>query len=347
MNTPKEVIKSNPYSVHRGVAAEDIEPNSVILKIICPELIPGTSFGTLGAGITEGNVKLKDRDDKPISATIKNANHLVATWEGQTNVRYPPMVRKGEPVEVYKSGDQDKFYWRTKGQGRDFRKTDRIVIEVGASDPNKPSTAKDDTNTYSAYLDSHNKKVGLKTSSNNGEVAAFSMEADLAEGTFHITDNGQDPGNRIFMDTGAKSGVPVFQVNTSTGLTLKFEGDNLYIKVPGKCIVDAKERIVFNSPITVFNTDKAGTVIVNAMTIAINAGKDAILTAGSVIGLNAQSVKVGGVLITESLRAARAVKAALGSLYKAATIQRPAETPVVNSNNAADTSMIGVDYRAP
>lgn len=342
---PKKPIRLNPYTVYQGIAAEDLSKDSLTLKVICPELLPQTASGTVAAGIVEGSVKLKDRDGNPITSTYTTSNHIVATWEGQSGLRYPPLVRQGEPVEVYKIGNQDKFYWRETGRGRDFRKTDRVYIEVGASDPSKPGVVKDDTNTYTAYLDSIDKKVGFKTSQANGEVTAFSIEADLTQGTFHLSDNSDDPKNRIFLDTGASSGQPAFHINLNSGATLRLEGDNLFIKIPGKMMIDVGDRIIFNSPLTIFNLNKVGMVIINAANTTINTAKDFIVTAGNVVGLSAVSTKIAGVLNAAAIKSSTIVKGVFGSNYQGVSIRRPEDTPPTLPNNNADTDTSGIPYR--
>jgi len=332
-----------PKMSYEGQAAEDIEPNSVVLKIICPELTPNVTQGSLGAGISNSTATLKNRDGGTINVPVVNTNHVVATWDGSSNMRYPPMVRKGEPVKVYKYANQDKYFWSTTGKGRDFRTTDRVVFEVAAIDPEKPRSEKDDTNTYSAYLDSHDQKVGFKTSQANGEVTALSMMGDLKEGTFHLSDNTPGVANRIFLDSGAKSGVPVIQLNLSSGAVIKMEGDNIYIKVPKKLFIDVGERFIINSPLTIFNISKVGTVIINASSVAVNAVKSFVVSAAT-IGLNG-ATKVGGVFVAASARIANAVKGSAGSEYTPASVSRPIESPVTEGSNSPDTSMSGIDYK--
>jgi hypothetical protein len=345
MGVDRATISKTPYTVYEGTAAEDIEENSVVLKVICPELSPHSPYGSVGAGITQGSVTLSDRDGNKISTPLTAANHVVATWEGASNQKYPPLIRKGEPVEVFKLADQNKFQWRTTGRGRGFRTTDRMYFDIAATDPSKPGVDKDDTNTYSLYMDSQNKKLGGKTSKANGEVAAFSFEFDLAAGTFHITDDSEEPGNRIFLDVGAKTGKPVFQVNLSTGLAMKFEKDDAYFKIPKKLIIDVGDRFILNSPLTIFNLSKKGAVIINASSVAINTARDFIVSASNAIGLSAAATKVGGILVAAGLRTPNAVKGAAGSDYKPVSVNRPEESPVSEANNQADTNMVGLPYR--
>lgn len=343
---PKKPIRLNPYTVYQGIAAEDIAKDSIILKVICPELLPQSASGTIGAGIVEGSVKLKDRDGNPITSNYTTANHLVATWEGKAGMRYPSLIREGEPVEVFKIGNQDKFYWRETGRSREFRKTDRVYVEIGASDPTKPGSIKDDTNTYTAYLDSDEKKLGFKTSQANGEVVAFSMEADLSQGTFHLSDNSDDPKNRIFLDTGTSSGQPAFHINLNSGATLRLEGDNLFIKIPGKMIIDVGDRFILNSPLSIFNLKQTGSIIINAANIAINGAKDFIVKSGNVIGLSSLSTKISGVLNAAAIKSMTIVKGNFGNDYNGVSIRRAEDTTPTNANNNADTDTSGISYRA-
>jgi hypothetical protein len=324
--------------VYTGNAVEDIEPDSTILKVISYDLTPNAFEGTIAPGITTNNISLTDRDGKPIKSTTTTTNHIVATWEGSSNMRSPPLIRKGEPVEIYKIGNQDKWWWRATGRGRDFRTTDRVIFEVGATDPNKPGAEKNDSNTYSAYLDSHNQKVGFKTSKANGEAVGFALEADLAAGTFYITDDSTSPGNRIFLDSGAKSGSPKFQVNISSGTTLLFDNDHCIIKVPKAFVVQSGERIVFDSPLTVFNLNKVGTIIINTSGFVVNATKDIILKASGVIGLNGVATKIMGVLAAGSVRLSGLFKGPVGSEYTPSAVSDPLEGSVSESNNSPDTT---------
>lgn len=329
--------RSSPYTVYTGVAVEDIEDKSTVLKVLSYDLNPQAFQGTLAPGITTNNVSITDRDGKPIKSTNTTTNHITATWEGASNLRYPPMVRKGEPVEIYKIGNQDKWWWRTTGRGRDFRTTDRVVFEVSATDPTKPGGEKNDTNTYSAYLDSHNKKIGFSSSTANGEAVGMVMEADLTNGTFYLTDNSESPGNRIFLDTGAKSGSPKFQVNIRSGATFLFDNEHCIIKVPKTTLIQSGERIVFDSPLTIFNTSKVGAIIFNCSSFVIDTTKDIILKASGVIGLNSTATKIMGVLTAASVRLSGLFKGPVGSSYTPTTVSDVLDGSVSEANNSPDT----------
>lgn len=330
---------------HEATAAEDLKPDQIALAVICPDLLPTSVSGTLGAGISNSVTKLSDRDGSPITVPVTSSNHIVATWEGASNSRYAPLVRKGESVEIYQVANQDKWYWRPDGRGRNYRTTDRQYMEVPAMDPSKPGGEKDDSNSYSAWIDSDGKTFGVRTSMANGEATAFSIMGNTEDGTFHISDSSEDPGNRVYMDTGVKSGTPVFQVNLSTGLTFKMEGEDIYISVPKRMVVTCGDRLIFNAPLTILNTQKVGAIIINAASIALNGAKETIIT-GAVAGFNTASTKISGVLAAGSARIATLVKGALGGDYSAASVDRALDTPPRTPSNSPDTGMSGPPYQS-
>lgn len=331
-------IRSTEETKYPGIAAEDIASDSIELKVISHALTPGALSGTIGAGITNQNVSLKDKDGGTITSTATTANHIVATWEGESNKRSPPLIRKGEPVEVFKIADQDKFYWRATGRGRDFRTVDRLHMEIGATDPTKPGQTKDDKNTYSTYMDSEKQIIGFKTSAVNGEAMALTCHADLKSGTFILTDDSASPANRIFLDSGKISGTPQLQLNISSGVTIKMNGKDLLIKVPGKFLVQSDERIVFDSPLTVFNIGKKGSFIVNAANVAINTAASMIISAGSVFGVNAAASKIAGFFVAGASRLVSATKGPVGGDYTPVTIGDPLKGSVSTPSNNADTN---------
>jgi hypothetical protein len=222
-----------------------------------------------------------------------------------------------------------------------------VVFQVSATDPTKPGTANDDTNSYTAYLDSHSKKVGFKTSSVNGEAVGMAVEADLDNGTFCITDNGKSPGNRIYLDTGAKSGSPKFQVNIQSGATFLFDNEHCIIKVPKGIIIQSGERVVIDSPLTVLNIAKTGSVIINAGSFALNTVSDAVFAVGGVIGLNAIATKVMGTLVSGATRVAKLAKGSLGGAYQPVTLSDPLEGSVSNANNSSDIDTSNIVTNLP
>lgn len=327
-----------------GIAAEDLADGSNELKIIVSDITPHVLSGTLGAGITTNSTSIQDRDGSVLNTSVTTANHIVATWEGAPNRRYPGIVRKGEEVHVFRKSGQDRWQWREKGGGRDFRTTDRIVHEVSATDPTKPGVPNDDTNSYTIGMDSDKGIIFLKTSKANKEPVAWSIEVNTKTGVLHITDDAQSPGNRIVLDTGATSHAPVFQVNLSTGAALQIEGENAYLKVPKNIQIVSGERIVLDSPLLIFNKSAKGTVIINAATVAVTATAG-FLVKSALVGLDAASTKLTGIIIAAGGRIANLVRGPVGGGYSMPTVSDPNSGPARGGSNSADTGMSGTPYQ--
>ena len=356
----QNAVRRTPYSFHSAVAAADIEENSQVLMVICPELMPHTTNGDVAAGNMTTTTKLKTPSGTTTTADNTIVNYLTATWEGQSFCRYPPMIRRGETVEVYRLANQDKLYWRTNGRGRNFRTTDRLYMEISATATNSPNSGtntsstpdgeKNDDTTYSFYMDSIKKVVGFKTSMVNGEACRFAGEFDLVSGMFSISDNPDNSssnagessvGNRLFMDTGAKSGTPMFQVNIGSGGTIMLKGDDGYIKIPKRFFIDVGERTVFNSPLTFINRDTSGFIFVKARSMVFDIAKDLVSNIGNVFGVNAPSSKFSGNIVAGNIRAISFIGGVVGALYKSITCSNMDSSGAVQNNNTPDADYSG------
>lgn len=363
MSQPQVAAKQTPYTVYPATAAADIEEDSQVLMVICPDLLPHSTAGDVVGGSVTSSINIATPSGTKSQADATFVNYLTATWEGISGHRYPPMVRRGEPIEVYKLANQDKLYWRASGRGRNYRTTDRMYVEISATATNSPNPntntsstpdgEKNDDTTYSFYMDSIAKKIGFKTSMVNGETNQFSGEFDLAAGTWSITDNssvtkaddGSSVGNRIYMDTGSVSGIPVFQVNIASGATLKFQKDDCYIKIPKKCFVDIGERLVYNSPLTYINNTAAGYIFVNAKNVVVSVAKDITATIGGVLGISAPNTKLSGNFIAANIRAVSFITGVVGAIYKSSICSNPSFDNVTEASNVADTNFTGSGNR--
>lgn len=334
-----EDAKGSPYTVWDAVAADDVDPKSTILKVISPTFTPFSVSGTLDAGITKSTVELTDKDGNSVSANVSTANHIVATWGGKSGHAEPPLIAKGEPVELYRYNGQDKFYWRETGLGSAYRKTDRVSLRLAATDPTKPAQERTDDNSWRLYANTDSKIFGIETSKVNGEVCRMAIKGDMSKGTLYITDDSDNDGNKncLVFDTGAVSGTPSVHIGLTTGVTFRMEGKNLMIEVPETMIVKTGKSLIFNSPLTMFNTSTTGVFIVNALNASIKTAGSFVVTAGSVIGLNSIATKVAGVLVAGATRLASLARGGAGSSYTGVSSSDPVNGTVTNPTNSADT----------
>lgn len=344
MSGGERLTHSSPYSVYQGVAAADIELDSMLLYVICPELMPHTTTSDLAPGKTTGTITTTGRSGAPINTKITTANHLEATWDGADFMRYPPMIRKGEPVEVFQRLDQDKLSWRSSPYGRMSRKTDRLCFEVSATGENMDA-AKTDSGSYSVELNSINQTLSVRTSTANGEATGFRLGVDMKKGTWFATDNQDenvaDTANRVFMDTGAVSKTPTYQINLNSGIAVRMVKKDMHVTIPGKLFINIADRMVLNVPLMVLNPEKPGNIIANVIGLSIKATKDVVLTASGVLGVNVASSKFSGIVVANGFRGLNFVTGAVGSLFNGVSIGNVPQGTPVDGKNSPDTDVSG------
>lgn len=344
MSEPEHLTRGNSYTVYDAVAAKDIVRDSMVLYVICPELMPHATLGDLAPGKQDTTVTVTGRAGTPVNTKVTTANYLEATWDGADFTRYPPMIRAGEPVEVFYRKDQDKLSWRSTPHGRMNRTTDRLCLEISASPDNK-GASKTDNATYSLEMNSIDQTFNFRSSVANGEACGFRVGMDMKKGTWFSTDN-QDENenensNRVFMDTGAKSGTPVYQVNLKSGISARMVGKDFYLKVPGKAFVDIADRLVVNTPLFVFNPTVAGNVIANVANIGLTAAKDVVFNIGGVFGVNTTSAKFSGMVVTQTIRSTMFLYGAVSTLFKPMSIKNVNLGDPQPGGNSADTDASG------
>mgnify|MGYP001390395366 CR=1 FL=1 len=346
MGNEERLNHGNPYTVYQGTAAADLIRDSKLLYVICPELMPHSTQGDLAPGKETATLTTKNRSGTAVHTNITTANHLEATWAGESFLRYPPMIKEGEPVDVWLNMDDEKVYWRTSPFGQSSRTTDRLCFAVSAS-PTNTDPSKTDEQTYSAEINTIDQTIEIRTSQANGEASAFRFKADLKNGQWSSTDDVSDSNtgtaNRVFMDTGATSGHPCYQVNLKTGVCLQMLDKDLHVTVPGKFFINVEDRTIFNTPFFLFNPDGGGTVIANVASLTVNVAKDAIASIGGVFGVSASSSKFSGVVIASAFRGLDFLYGAVGKIYTGATIGNPTLGDPQIPNNDSDTDISGTD----
>jgi predicted extracellular nuclease len=102
-------------------------------------------------------------------------------------------------VEVFQSGDGDKFYWSEIGRQKDMKRAERILLGVNAS--KTPTTEEDAVtphNHYSLDIDAKSGHITALTSKQNGEHCKYVIQLNTKDGYLVIQD---DLGNHISMNS--------------------------------------------------------------------------------------------------------------------------------------------------
>lgn len=261
---------------YRGYAVCDKENNSTSLKVYCSDLLPFQT-GSLDATTASANVV-----DNGYQGEVKEANYLVCEYRDDSNGHsmFPPDIRKGEPVRVYKLSDSEVYYWapcgtRTTGN----RKTETHRIGISATLDN--DTTPNDDNSYFLEFDTRRShSVTLSTSKADGEAFRYLFKIDADKNTVYL---GDDVGNCIIMDSAAqsvtiisKSGATIQVSGNDTNTTCK--GD-LSMVVEGNVsqVVKGNVELSCDGNVTIkskgaINLESKSAINLTAPTVSVNKG---------------------------------------------------------------------------
>ena len=323
--------QATKQTMYLGRAAEDLTLTGTELKVIIPELTPSALSGTFAAGTTESKVELKNLTGGTITASPTSANHIIAVWEGTSNMAYPPSIKKGEMVEVIKYGDSDRYYWNEKGRDRNLRQLDRFRLETSAS-PNL-NEAKNDSNTYFIELNGISGSFTIKTSKANGEPFAYVIQIDAKKGTVLISDDAGDTPNRIFLDSGANGGTPCVQLNNSKNSTISLLGEDIIISAPRDIMLNAARQIVSTTAVATLNWDIG---VIKGTTLGIESSESVVVKSPTVCFLG--NTKTVGWAIATTMRAEAYYTGALNWHVKM-PVTDPATGEGTVGHNTPDTSL--------
>jgi len=302
-----------------GRAAEDLPDGSVRLKVIIPQLMPAAS-GSVEAGTAEVVVETQRPDGTPEQVRATTTNTITASFIGESNLKYPPTVRKGEQVVLYQFGDSDLYYWRSMGRDPELRMRDVWRVEVSNKTArNAPLT---DDNTYYLELNTKTSSVTLKTSNTQGEKARYLVNIDGKAGQLSITDN---LNNSLFIDSTA----PQVRLANGNGSMLDLFKKSVFVVGPEDVVVKAGRQVVLDSPVVTQRSTSGGGVCrfeVKSMAIAASNG---ITMEAPTIGFNGQVLASGSIMANGLILAPTFAVGSPGGTYPAAT------TNIVNGTGAS------------
>lgn len=229
----------NNFSLYFGIVLEDKLPNADTIQVELTELTP---FVDDNVEAKSDMVKVGDSKTESYE-NIEVTNSIEAEYFSLiTNRRYPPDVKKGEQVLIFRYADSKKYYWYPIGRDDRLRKLERYTISVSnnVSTPDGLS----DGNCYTIDLDTlYNKHILLRTSKSAGEPFQYVIDIDAAKSTIHICD---DANNQILLD----SNVPRILLSNSEGAFVDVAKRNVVITALDDIILKAGRQIITDSPAT-------------------------------------------------------------------------------------------------
>lgn len=154
--------------------------------------------GELTDNVAKYEAKGKDSQGQAYEHAIDSTVTILAKWipDGTSNRLTPPDVRRGERVQIWQYGDQDKYFWSTLFYEPDLRKLETVIYSYSNTRDEDTKSAAD--TTYYFEVSTHDKHITLHTSNSDGEPFVYDIQLNTKEGFLLIKD---DIGNYIQLDS--------------------------------------------------------------------------------------------------------------------------------------------------
>lgn len=220
-----------------------------IIEVLIPSLSPGALGGPVASGTDTSVLSFFDSSGNKQTAEVSTSNTVTAEWNGASNHKYAPLIKKKEQVKVFQIGNSDKFYWEPLGRDSNLRTLDRARVEWSATPV--VGQEKTDDNTYHAEVDTVQGYARFKTSKANGEPAAYAINVDTKNGQFTVAD---DTGNKVFIDSVSK----IIHLSNQDGSTVHLENKNCNVEVPEVLTIKAGKIIYLDAPVCEMNHGTSG-----------------------------------------------------------------------------------------
>jgi len=219
-----------------GVVAAAKSTNSNEIQVVLRELNQYMS-GQVEVDPKSIEYKGETADGEQIQDKVVNNSTVSAIWlpHGSNRVT-PPDVQKGERVEIWRVGDEDKYYWCEMGLDDHLRRLETVVIAISGSPATTENKDIGDGDWYFIEWSSHKKHMMMSNSKANGEVVQYVAKFDYGEGKFSVAD---DLGNNIVLD----SVNALWQMINTDKSMFKIDKKNVEIIAQDTIKLTAKKKI--------------------------------------------------------------------------------------------------------
>lgn len=231
-----------------GYIAENKSRQTNDVEVSLIELTPiinGELKGDIVTDICQGT----DSKGNHFSATVKMANTVIATWKGEgTNRLTSPDVRRGDRVNIYRYGNNDKYYWEPlEHVGESVKKRETVTHTFSNTideKDNKPSSE----NSYVQEVSTHDKLVTLiQTSKSDGEKFKYTIQVNTKDNVIVLAD---DAGNFIQIDSNDSHIV----MQNANGSLLEVFKDDINVKCKGTVKIEAGKLVDIKATDTKINS---------------------------------------------------------------------------------------------
>lgn len=181
--------------------------------------------------------KTSDGNGGTTSESVVTDSTIKATWIPKgSNMRTAPDVMVGERVEIYRFGDQDKYFWKEIGLDDHLRRLETKVFAISGTPEVGENETISDESWYFVELSSHKKHLMISNSKGNGEAVQYVCNFNFGEGKFSIAD---DLDNSIVVDSVER----ILQMINGDGTLIKIDKMNIEMIAQENIMITAMETI--------------------------------------------------------------------------------------------------------
>lgn len=217
-----------------------------------------------------------------------STNKINAIWRptGNTNQITPPNVYRGESVDLYRYGNTQQYYWDKTQHEHNLRGREKVITAYSnreGGDPNEEATL---DNSYTVEFNTKDKKIEIKTATNDGEACGYTININTKDGIVTIQDTVE---NSIVLNSpeGTLTGNIKEKITLNTK-EIEFNCENM--------VVNASESYTLNTVQESINASGQSDTVTPLATFSddTNVGNDTVIGNELTTGSNAM---IGGNLL--------------------------------------------------
>lgn len=240
--------------------------------------------GELKARPTDDTVSAIDATGASHQTKVTTDNTILATWFPQHSNRLsPPLMRRGERVQLYRYADSDRYLWAELGMDMALRAGEVAQYGWNAT-PDKAGGTPSKANSYFFEVNTLTGVVTFSTSKANNEKVSFTIQLNPKDGKLTVMD---DMGQSIYIDS-ANHLVHLVNADQSS---VTLDKQNIHVVCQDTLELNASNEVHLSTKTLLMETTST---TLKAQTVSIQASDSATIQAGSAVNITAPTVNIGG-----------------------------------------------------
>lgn len=228
-----EHLDTSVFRVYsRGIAAENATLASRVLEVWLQEDQVAMD-GDVTSNVQNISATGKTAEGMEFSSNINVGTTVQAEWLSfNSNRPYPPLVRRGERLIIWRNADTSKYYWQEMGLDGHYRRGDFICM-AAVSTVVEEGTPLSHENAYWFEVDSLNGIIKISTTDLNNEATTYALSLLTREGVFKFEDG---LGNLLKLESLDKR----WTIENGDQTKLVLDGINTLLEMQGDFRLKAK-----------------------------------------------------------------------------------------------------------